>query len=477
MTPSVAGTFTTQAMVKPRWRHPSATSQFNGKRKQQHALVLVAAGFASLFVLVSIVLHGALSDEYADDDDAEIARKKKRPTSTGPTPHTRIDGDVNLDETYAKIRDAHDKRYPPDDVKRLQALAQSLRTHDYQVADDSMPYDVNNCPATPPNGYPKSWATLDILGNWPTDDTADPHSHTVYQGICRFDAATESDKALAYREAEVPFVIRDDPVVLPTVERWSQPEYLPNILGHRRQYRTDMSPTNQLMFFRTGNNGVKKEVLQEWEEPTKEVLMSYPDWLDKANNPDARELEPDRPHWYFRLNAKSQVHDHYLYEELPFFKPKRNFYMVEPHGARGINCRFGMRGNTAENHFDASRNFIALFGGERRYLLSHPSECQNLALYPMGHPSARHSEVDWSNPDLQQFPQFRQARSHEVVLQAGDVLYLPTNYFHHIISLDTNFQCNARSGVTQESMSHIQECGFSGMAPQPIRQTLLGKKR
>ena len=58
---------------------------------------------------------------------------------------------------------------------------------------------------------------LDVLNNWNPDDTADPHSHRVHQGICRFDATTDYDKALTYRKAEVPFVIRDDPVVLPTV--------------------------------------------------------------------------------------------------------------------------------------------------------------------------------------------------------------------------------------------------------------------
>lgn len=95
----------------------------------------------------------------------------------------------------------------------------------------------------------------------------------------------------------------------------------------------------------------------------------------------------------------------------------------------------------------------------------------------MGHPSARHSMLDWSKPDLDTYPQFNQARSSEVVLQAGDVLYLPTNWFHSIVSLDTSLQCNARSGVTQETIGIIRDCGFGAVAPRPIRELLLGKKR
>ena len=48
----------------------------------------------------------------------------------------------------------------------------------------------------------------------------------------------------------------------------------------------------------------------------------------------------------------------------------------------------------------------------------------------------------------------------EVVMQAGDLLYLPTNWFHYIISLDLNFQCNTRSGVGEEYMYPIRACGF-----------------
>ena len=93
-------------------------------------------------------------------------------------------------------------------------------------------------------------------------------------------------------------------------------------------------------------------------------------------------------------------------------------------------------------------------------MLSHPSNCGEMGLYPKGHPSARHSAVDWSNPDLEKYLKFKDLMVHEIVLQAGDVLYLPTNYFHYIISLDLNYQCNTRSGSTDETKEYIQNCGF-----------------
>lgn len=113
-----------------------------------------------------------------------------------------------------------------------------------------------------------------------------------------------------------------------------------------------------------------------------------------------------------------------------------------------------------ESHFDGSRNMIALFNGERRYILADPTQCAHLALYPKHHPSGRHSAIDWSNPDLKKYPQFANAMGNEVVLQAGDVLYLPTFWFHYIISLERNYQCNVRSGTTLENLKSVVSCGF-----------------
>lgn len=50
--------------------------------------------------------------------------------------------------------------------------------------------------------------------------------------------------------------------------------------------------------------------------------------------------------------------------------------------------------------------------------------------------------------------------SNEVVLQAGDVLYLPQAWFHFIVSLSLNFQCNTRSGHSNNYVSPIHDCGF-----------------
>jgi hypothetical protein len=167
--------------------------------------------------------------------------------------------------------------------------------------------------------------------------------------------------------------------------------------------------------------------------------------------------------------AGNTKHVPYLADELPFYtQTKSSLYIKETVGSsssreksKALNCRFGMKGVMATNHFDGERNFITVLSGERRYIFSHPKNCPNMALYPYGHPSARHSAVDWAHPDLHEYPEFSEAKGNEIVLQAGESLFLPSLWFHYIVSLSTNVQCNTRSGMDNKYDRLIDEsCGL-----------------
>ena len=373
---------------------------------------------------------------------------------------------------YANLRQEYDALLPSGDeasLERMKRAAQSLRKRKYDnlMAHD-MPYDIHNCPDDPPPNYPYAWNIKDVLDNWAPDDTTPREA--IYQGLCVFQYDTEKDKALKYGELELPFVVRDDPKVLRTVERWSQQGYMQKLLGTSTRYRTEYSPNNHFMYWnKPKRTAVQNHIIEkDWKPPTEMLRMPFSEWLEHANVTDDK-LGPNNEHWYFRLIGCGEMgrkcdkdSSEYLFDELSFFQPTEDnpLYMVDPRKQKGIHCRFGMKGVTAVNHFDGSRNSIALLSGERRYFLSHPDQCENLNLFPRGHPSARHSAVDWANPDWEKFPSFADAEVNEVVLQAGDVLYLPTDWFHHIISLELNFQCNTRSGTTDDYTGAIKQCGF-----------------
>lgn len=400
----------------------------------------------------------------------KMKSKLKRMTQYKHSDYMEEVGDKS--PAYAELRQKYDALLPSGDetsLERMKHVVKSLRKRDYKnMMAKEMPYDIHNCPKYPPANYPYAWNVKEVLDNWAPDDPS-PRDY-VYQGLCVFDFMTEKHKALNYREAELPFVVRDDPMVLRTAERWSQDNYgyIQKMVGEKTRYRTEYSPNNHFMYWMKPRKKNREQVPEDWEPPTEMLRMPYSEWLSHANITDEEMLGPEMEHWYFRLigcggmGGCDKDSSEYLFDELAFFQPleENELYMVEPEKQKGIHCRFGMKGVIAENHFDGSRNMIALLGGERRYILAHPDQCENLNLLPRGHPSARHSAIDWSDPDWEKFPTFKDAEVNEVVMQAGDVLYLPTNWFHYIISLDLNFQCNTRSGMSKHYMDPIHSCGF-----------------
>lgn len=340
----------------------------------------------------------------------------------------------------------------------VESAVESMRVDDFPPAAEKVTYDILRCPDEIPEGYPMHWSVLEVLSNWNPDNTTIPRM--IYQGLCALDWKDPGQQTLAqkYREAELPFLLHNHPEIWQTAERWSHYDYLEKLLGDSKVYRNEHSKDNHMPYWKL-RGPVSKPA--GWTPPTENVELSFPEWYARAIELEDRSSITEAEHYYFRLNGAYQRDNDFLYDELPLFVPDHpSFFMPDPAGQRGINCRFGSKGTIAETHYDYSRNFIMILKGRKRYVLAHPDQCLNLELHGLGHPSARHSRVDWSNPKEWRTGRFPLAQVNEVILQAGDALYLPTAWFHFIVSLNLNYQCNARSGITEHYADAIAACGF-----------------
>lgn len=345
----------------------------------------------------------------------------------------------------------------------LQGPAEALK-QGYHVAPDSISVDPvgPNCSSyglVPPEDYPRHYFIRDIMENWPPDSVMVPPRH--FASLCRFDYRNPAHvkQAKAFRKAEVPFIIEGHATLEKVARDWSTPGFLERRLGSK-QYKAERSDDNHFMYY-GGRNGN----LRGWQAPTADVRMSYEEWLGRALI--ARNTSILEEHYYFRISPPDTS-----LRDIPVFAQQDDVFMPFPRLSKGIHCRFGYAGIVAEAHFDGSRNMVVELGGppestghansgRRRYVMARPAQCENTYLLPKGHPSGRHSAIDWSRPvDLAKFPKWASMQAFEMILEPGDALYIPSYWLHYIVSLGTNFQCNARSGHSDASHAEVKVCGF-----------------
>jgi hypothetical protein len=118
----------------------------------------------------------------------------------------------------------------------------------------------------------------------------------------------------------------------------------------------------------------------------------------------------------------------------------------------------GAAGNSTPLHYDTAHNLFAQIHGRKRFTVFEPSDAPRLFPHAEGSRHPHVSRIDPERPDLTTFPAFAEARASDVVLEPGELLFLPARYWHHVRSLDVSISVNTwwappgvRLGVDQSS--------------------------
>jgi hypothetical protein len=118
-------------------------------------------------------------------------------------------------------------------------------------------------------------------------------------------------------------------------------------------------------------------------------------------------------------------------------------------------------GVIAASHYDSGRNMVAMLKGRKRYILNPPTACKKLGIISeKSHPSFRHSVIDWSSLPQAVSSDFANVQAIDTIVRAGEVLYIPSYWFHYIISLQYSVQCNTRHGPPESGIGKapIEDC-------------------
>ena len=118
-----------------------------------------------------------------------------------------------------------------------------------------------------------------------------------------------------------------------------------------------------------------------------------------------------------------------LYDDIEVFPE----YLDSNNLAGSVFFWFGPAGTITPLHHDTLNIFMAQVYGRKRVILipsgQTPLVYNDVEVY---------SKVDCDNPDYDNYPVFRDVDKIEVVLEPGEVLFLPVGWWHHVKALDVS---------------------------------------
>lgn len=114
-----------------------------------------------------------------------------------------------------------------------------------------------------------------------------------------------------------------------------------------------------------------------------------------------------------------------------------------------IGIWIGEKGVTTHAHYDSYYNVYAQISGRKKFTLVSPMYWMDLKPFPFCHPSFAQSQVGLGGRSQVLFSGINQT---EIILEPGDILYIPPLWWHEVIALEDSISVNSWSDAEENDL-------------------------
>ncbi|XP_051157041.1 bifunctional peptidase and arginyl-hydroxylase JMJD5-like isoform X2 [Leptopilina boulardi] len=135
---------------------------------------------------------------------------------------------------------------------------------------------------------------------------------------------------------------------------------------------------------------------------------------------------------------------HQLFQQIPELKEDFSvpdfcsFSDIDDESLPDINAWFGPAGTVSPLHYDPKNNLLCQVFGYKRIILYKPEDSEYLYPYE-SRLLSNTAQVDPYQPDYEKWPKFKSAEGFFCYLKPGEMLFIPPQWWHHVVSLSPSF--------------------------------------
>jgi hypothetical protein len=231
--------------------------------------------------------------------------------------------------------------------------------------------------------------------------------------IERIDAPSAEEFRRRYVDGCKPVIITGVASQWPAVERWRDLSYLRRAIGKRT------------CLVKCVPRGVLPGVaVQKYREL---LVGEFIDWLEDPSRFDES---------YYMAGVRPELYPELLEDigKIP--------YLADTNGSAEAPFRaifFGLDAYTHPHFHFGNQAIVTQIVGAKRMKLWSPDQYRLLYPYPVGHPANASRVNDIDAPDFERFPRFRESAPLEGTIHAGEMIYIPTFWWHAVYTRGLSF--------------------------------------